>query len=278
MANFYDSERIIEDADVVNVAEYLDMEMSRSGSVIRIKCPGHFKRLGKEDNNFGSCMLTEKGYHCFACQVSVGLIDMVEEVKGCSYVEALGIIADANGGRENYIVSGEYKMPIERTVKVLSDEDLKLIGLKSNICFDEYLFPDGDKEYIKNCHYNISFDLNDLDAPYYIASKNKSVSIKSLKIKNERLYNTIIKNAAKAAMQKYQDAITNFAKDGKNVNLFKPFGEINEEIIYDFKLKFSQMYQRSKEIYDEIDEKTCISELLDKEPEKVIIPKYDLFD
>jgi hypothetical protein len=275
---FYDAKRIVEDADVENVAEYLDMEMSRSGSVIRIKCPGHFKRLGKEDNNFGSCMLTERGYYCFACQKAVDVIEMVEEFKNCSYIEALETIADANGGREQYVVNGKIEdIPLENKVKVLSNEDLEIIGLKSNIGFDEFQFIDGDKNYIKNCHFNLMPDMNDLDADYFVASKTKTVSIKNLKIKNEQLYNTIVKNAAKKAMDRYLDAEEKFAKGGEKIDLLEPFGK-TDEVIYDFKQKFNQLYRRAKEIYDEIDDSSCIDALLDKEPERVIIPKYDLFD
>lgn len=58
---YYDGERILSDADTVDVAEYIGLDVIRRGKNNLIKCPGHLKRLHREDNNFGSCILTDHG-------------------------------------------------------------------------------------------------------------------------------------------------------------------------------------------------------------------------
>ena len=70
------------------LVEFLGIDHEIKGSYTYIKCPGHLKRVGKVDNNFGNCILTEKGYHCFACKggTTVGLIDMVQELQDCEHL------------------------------------------------------------------------------------------------------------------------------------------------------------------------------------------------
>ena len=138
MGVFYDEERIMADADTVQVAEYIGLEMRRAAGKWQIKCPGHPKILGKEDNNFGSCVLVDdpaksmKGYHCFACGRFVNLIGMVREVKDCSYIEALREIGEANGGSEQYVIDGTEDFKVKKE-SLFSNEDLELIGLIPSI-------------------------------------------------------------------------------------------------------------------------------------------------
>ena len=279
---FYDAERLIEDADAELVAEYINMEMRKKGNYVYIKCPGHLEHSGKEDTNFGSCLLTQKGYHCFTCNRTVSLPNMIMESENVSYSEALGIIGDALGGREHYILEGKVSKDYDKQEKILSNEDLEMIGLSSTISFDLLCFPDNSKQYIQQCNYNAKPDYMNFNAEYYIASKNHTVSLKSLLNEAPALYYTLIKNNAYLSMQKYKkcmDTICNRASAESNKLLILCENNVlSDEILYDYKNVYSEMHQRCKEIYNEIDANACIKEKLIKEDDVVDIPTYDLFD
>ena len=98
----YDKERLLDEATAEEVAAYLGLEMVRRGSRIFIRCPSP----GHNDRNIGNCCLTHKGYKCFACGTSGGLIDLVMQSQNCDFTEALGLIGDALGGRQQYTLSG----------------------------------------------------------------------------------------------------------------------------------------------------------------------------
>ena len=131
---------LVDNADSLSVATYIGMEVQRGR---RIRCPGHMKRLGKEDNHIGNAVLTPKGYHCFACDITVGMIDMVQEFLGCGKLEAMKCIAESMGqSLEEYTddsinVTG---MPDPE----YSEEFLKTIGINAGrrICGTETRFDD----------------------------------------------------------------------------------------------------------------------------------------
>ena len=132
----YDIEAIKANADPYDVARSIGIPMkegrnirTRRGRVKRtnyILCPGHQKRLGKADRHFGSCMLTEHGYICHACNARVDVIDMVMEYLECGFHKALEIVADVAGGKENYVLEGEARTARRFPLNV---DEMKLIGL-----------------------------------------------------------------------------------------------------------------------------------------------------
>lgn len=286
---FYDKDRLLEEANAQMVAEYLGMEMRYKGNNIQIKCPGHFKRLGKEDNNFGSCVLTEKGYHCFACHKTVNLINMViefenleektdDESKNDIFNEALGIIGDALGGREIYMISGQTEIAEERT-KALSVEDLSLLGLKSTVIIDVIETASNDKKMIceedyipKNPNTGTTFD-----ASTYLGVTRKSYSLRLLKNEDPVAYAKLIKKSAKEAMERYQEMIKACEHTSEKSKIFSVIKtDKKDELLYDFKHIYMDMYNRCKEIYME-------TEVLDdfvetKTSEMPVIPNYNLFD
>ena len=79
----YDIEEILDNVTGREVAEYFGLDIVHRGAYDFIHCPGHFERLGKEDTRANNCILTEYGYHCFACEETVGVIRMIEEIEGC---------------------------------------------------------------------------------------------------------------------------------------------------------------------------------------------------
>lgn len=278
---YYDKDRLLEEADSETIVEYLDIDTYRSGSNTFILCPGHQKILGKEDTNFGSCVLMPKGYYCFACKHKASLETMVMEIKNTSYQEALGIIGDALGGREKYVVKGNVEYKDKENVKILPTKDLDLIGLKYSVPFDMICFLDATKKYITECNFIPKPDPNNLDADYYLACKNKAVSLKTLLREAPKIYYSLVKRYAKNAMEKYQkcrDEICTYNKNAKILLMASENNKINSELIYDYKVIFNTMIERCEEIYKSISIDQCLLE--DKEifKEKKEVPKFDLFD
>lgn len=86
-------------SDVVSIAEANGVDVQYRSGRPHICCPGHLARLGKADSNNSSCVITERGYHCFACGESVDVIDMLVEL-GCSTGEAIRQVASYLGETE----------------------------------------------------------------------------------------------------------------------------------------------------------------------------------
>ncbi len=125
-----------QDTSPVEVCKSLGIKIFPKGRQNFICCPGHEKRLGKKDLNPTNAVLTDHGYHCFACGVSISTADMITEITGCSLREAFQFMANLNGGTELYHMDGK-----EITRLRYSDEELKALKINplygSEISFSE---------------------------------------------------------------------------------------------------------------------------------------------
>ena len=122
-----DLKQLAEDTSSVDVARALGMKVYRKGSRDFICCPGHEKRLGKKDSNPTNAVLTNRGYHCFACGASVSTADMIVEYTGWSLHRAFEFMAEVNGGAELYLDDGE--VADQKTHIALSEDELQALGL-----------------------------------------------------------------------------------------------------------------------------------------------------
>lgn len=113
-----------QDTSPVEVCKSLGVRIFPKGRQNFICCPGHEKRLGKVDLNPTNAVLTDHGYHCFACGVSVSTADMITEITGCSLHEAFQFMANLNGGTELYHIDGNEIMHLR-----YSDEELKVLKI-----------------------------------------------------------------------------------------------------------------------------------------------------
>ena len=115
------------DTSSVDVARALGLKIYPKGRRNFICCPGHEMRLGKKDLNPTNAILTDYGYYCFACGVSVSTANMIVEVTGCSLHKAFEFMADLNGGTELYKEDnlGSYVPQI-----TLSEAEMEALGLK----------------------------------------------------------------------------------------------------------------------------------------------------
>lgn len=123
-------QEVILNADAEKTAEAIGIPMRRKGKNIQIICPGHEKHLGKPDGGFGSCILTDHGYHCFAAGCTVNIIQMVQEqseINGrkMSYEEALRFVCDVNGFTLDEKDESKDYFPF-------SQDDLSLLGYKKS--------------------------------------------------------------------------------------------------------------------------------------------------
>ena len=112
------------DTSPIEVCNALGVKIFPKGRQNFLCCPGHEKRLGKRDLNPTNAVLTDHGYHCFACGVSVSTADMITEITGCTLHEAFQLMADLNGGEELYRAVGNNLVRLR-----YSDEELKALKL-----------------------------------------------------------------------------------------------------------------------------------------------------
>lgn len=273
----YDKETILDTADALTVAEYIGMDIQRgdgrgfssnaskkkSGKSNYILCPGHETYLGKVDTKFGNAVLTEKGYHCFGCNRTVHIVDMVREYMSCTYEESLGIIADALGGRELFVLSDtEIKNRNKEKLPVKAD-DLSFIGL----------YPYGKSpKLILNCEGNVEFsDFYEEDGwkrekekkedelgnvNYIIYKSAPSVSLTKLFKEEKESYYWLISEKALETIKKWETLISDLDRNSDNFNFLVTAikgetGFLTDEELYYLRISAKKNYLRAKEIYDD---------------------------
>lgn len=249
---FIDTDELFAKADSLTVAEYIGMNVVRKGNNYYIPCPGHEKRLGKPDLRIGNCVLTPKGYHCFACGVTVSMVDMVMEFESCTFREAIETIAESCGGVEFFASSEKHN---ERKA-TLSPEDLALIGLCSGLAASVnsgklFLNASDSKVFAKdNCA------VLQKDNEYIVYEKVKGMTLPRLFAEDEKAYYDLISRKAKEAMERYQKAIELFgarnAPGAKKVfDLMNDNGSLSDADICGIKNILQKKLWRATEIYKE---------------------------
>lgn len=247
----YDAERIKKDADAIAVAKYIGMEVIQKGSRFYVRCPGHEKRLGKPDKQIGNCVLTDKGYFCFACREKVSTVDMVMEFTGCSYPEALETIADTCGGIDLYRMDGSSRQQKPTTLK---PDDLEVIGLNPS-----------SGEMIAMTVINATYAPHDacegayavrMDDLYLVCRRQARLSIQRLQQDDEALYNRIIAEKAGEAVRRYEKALSEFgsrdaAKADIVYELFSEDGCLDSNVFRQLQQVLKARCRRAKEIRDE---------------------------
>lgn len=263
----YDRERLLQAADSLDVAEYIGLDIKRIGSNYSILCPGHEKRLGKPDTGFGNCILTKNGYTCFACGKSVNLIDMVMEVTGCNYYEALGTIAETCGGRELYL--SDDSDIVEKEELPLMKEELASIGLKSHST------PIYDIRNLMTCEYDDEDELYSKQSHYYISGNEVlketllgvpcSISLFSLYKDDREAYNYLIETKARESFEDSKNALAALQNDNSflyDISSFLNFDKNAEEdllaepeLIYHEMLSYYQKkYMVAKQILSQYED------------------------
>ena len=202
---FYNRREVLNAADSETVANALGIPVKQNGRLKQILCPGHLTYFGKPDMQYGNCVLTEKGYHCFACNRTVNMFDMVMEVKGCSFHDAIEFVAGLSG-KEFHNVQ-EYRKPI------FSKEELELIGItcfnKSYAIKKEVL--KGEVENIINKHDLHRFKLSDNEYGLLEAEKVK-YSLYELEMEDFDTFYEMLRGKMKEAVDKRNEIISQVDK------------------------------------------------------------------
>lgn len=248
-----DKQQLINEADPLTVAEYIGMNVVRKGSHNFISCPGHKARLGKEDRNISNAVLTDKGYHCFACHETVGLIDMVMEFLNCDFKTAIYLIAEACGGEDRF-VSDNKKSKMRRIT--LSREDLELLGLASPDFSERHIVNASDTEPITEPHqYSVM-----TNGEYIVYSKNSGWSLTKLAQKDCWAYKNLIARKAREAMEKYSVFLSEYCSRNSEKShviyeLFNVDGYIDDDTFDTLEAIAKKRYERAREIYQKYEEK-----------------------
>lgn len=125
----YDLDELRDSLDAIETAGYLGIEIMRRGRNSYIRCPEHFQRLGKEDRSIGNCVLSGKGYYCFACGAHGDAIKLVQLTENLNFRDAVLAAAKASGIDISGYAVGESKEKFPLTA-----HELNLIGLKKTCC------------------------------------------------------------------------------------------------------------------------------------------------
>lgn len=253
-----DIEMLIDSLDAETVAKYIGMDIVYKGKYKFILCPGHEQRTGHPDNNATNCILTAKGYHCFGCNKTVRMTDMVMEYTGLNFKDSIMLLAEIAGGAK--LFESNERVESNSSIKLpLSAEELKTIGLSYSTqnCF--FVNKSDNIDYDDTEHlYSIEGNeviLNDKAA--------KGMSLTLLYKNNKKAYNRLIYNKAVEAIKIYDKALEAYGSragsGAKRVfNLFEEDESLSSEVFTGIKnalkkkkqiaLKIAKEYQESVDV------------------------------
>lgn len=246
-----DKDILAAEANCIEVARYIGMEVVHRGSNFFIRCPGHIKRLGKPDTSISNCVVYPDGYICFACDPTKkhDVFEMVQEFTGCSFVEALKTVASLYGGEEAYHTNAK----VEKLS--LTTEDLQLIGLKPSV---KLCCPiNGSKQHFEPPEG--TFIEKKLDE-YLLETAPSSISLLNFKKDNEGAFNYLIKERARLSAIKYKKALEDYGTRSSPkahivFDLFYENGGIDDAVFYGVQNALKKKILRCKEIYAEFSSK-----------------------
>lgn len=119
--------RLKDEADIQSVVSYLGLEVTRRGSAFFILCP----LPQHEDHNPTNCFFKsgDHALYCNTCCQSINAIDLIIYSTGCSYGEACDILWEIEGKPDWYYAKKKRKKKGQIDVPVISQEELKMIGV-----------------------------------------------------------------------------------------------------------------------------------------------------
>ena len=244
-----DKDALLREANCIDVAQYIGMDVVKRGANYFTRCPGHEKRLGKPDTKISNCVLYEKGYICYACDPNHlhNAIDMTMEFLDCSFGQALSTIAEIYGGAKNFQVEDDGK-PKENIP--LTPEDLALIGLKPS---GKLLIPtNGSFSHFEPCEGHC---IEKIGKEYLNVKTPTSYSLLQLKRTNEEAFNHIIMMKAKEAKLKYENALTQFCSRNAPqaalvYDLFEEDGYVDDAVFVGIRNALNKKVRQCTAIYE----------------------------
>lgn len=246
-----DKDALAAEANCIEVARYIGIDVQQRGANYFMLCPGHEARLGKPDTKIGNCVVYPDGYVCFACNPNkkFDVFQMVQEYLNCNFVEALKTVASLYGGEDAY----KTNQKVEKLT--LSTEDLKLIGLKPSVKVSCPI--NGSKQHFEppeGTFIEKKFD------EYLLEVAPSSASLLTLKKENEGAFNFLIKERARLSAIKYKKALENCGtRNSPNANLvfdlFNENGGVDDAVFYGIQNALKKKILRCKEIYEEYSSK-----------------------
>jgi|GEM_PF-3091527 len=119
----YDARKLIACTDITAVCDYLGINVYRHGSSARIDCPNPEHNEKHHDN----CSLYEDEgrFYCYSCLVKGNAIDMIMLNRGCSFKDAVNILAEINGVSDDSLVLDKSSLR-----NILSKSDQEFLGIQ----------------------------------------------------------------------------------------------------------------------------------------------------
>ncbi len=127
MCDWYDTKRLFSDADARIIVKNLfnPADFRKSGSTLFCRCPS-----GHKETRLDHCAVYKSGCKCFSCGSHYTTKEMVEiYFNETSFPDICGRIADAIGGRENYLIKPDTKN--KKPVMPVTREEMEIVGIYS---------------------------------------------------------------------------------------------------------------------------------------------------
>lgn len=127
-----DYEKLLEDSDMLNVLEYFGEEYITKGDKLYMRCPEHFKRLGREDGTIGNCIVSGNRYYCFSCGANGDVLNYVKAKNNDKLGGSIRLLAKINGysiKRYSFDDNNSNDHDINRDAFPLTAADIQLLNL-----------------------------------------------------------------------------------------------------------------------------------------------------
>lgn len=246
----YDIEKLKDTLLPMDVVEYLDIPIRKSGSNFFIECPDHIKNLGKEDINLEHCVLGNSfdlAYYCYSCGGKGNCFDLIAGNQNLDirkdFVKILKIACNCCGLEQDFLISDSYfykDFSQDEQLK-LDKNDLAKIGLSmtKNRTISEFWDTDETADRAEQCVDFKYFDDFGFPMKYFIfKEKGEQLNLDTIYKNDYNLYVHLIKSKALFVMNFYKEKLL---MDYTKFNLDIPENELNS-FVWKFKNMLKQKY------------------------------------
>lgn len=133
--------------NLVDAARTLGIEMQRNGDTFAIRCPWHFG--GRYDHHIGNCYIDKrhKYFVCKSCGNSGDVLTLIQQVKNCSFTDALQWLSEYTGVEIIYADEGKQYIDsygnLRTAHRIITHDEQKFLGIYDDpVFFTDDLFTD----------------------------------------------------------------------------------------------------------------------------------------
>ena len=177
--------------DIMDVIDILGIETKKNGRYMQILCPFH------NDKHFGSCIVKDNRFYCFACNTGGNAIKLASGVLDKGYTDTIIYLAKMFGINIDNLLNFDTKIETEKNRLFLTSEEKKLLTLNPRKKFRAYknlsFTKDGKCEKIEHD-----------DLPMYLIYDSSNINLSTLYNEDKESYKYLVLSKANEIKENYE--------------------------------------------------------------------------